>query len=105
MFRKCHNINKTFELTGVYINAKKLLAAKFSLKTFVKVSDEHVTLLSDSATTVHSINNIHSNKSELRHSIYQIWTWAEDKSILNTASYIPGKEYYDADAESRKKTN
>ena len=86
-----------------HINAKELLAAKFSLKTFVRVSDAHVKLLSDNTTTVHGINNMHSNKSDLCHSIIsEIWAWAEDKNIWITASYIPGKENYDADAESHK---
>ena len=87
-----------------HINAKELLAANFSLKAFVKASDAHVKLLSDNTTTVHGINNIHSNKSDLCHSIIsEIWAWAEDKNIWITTSYIPGKENYDADAESRKK--
>ena len=52
-----------------HINAKELLAAKFSLKTFVKVSHVHVKSLSDNTTTVHGINNMHSNKSKLCHSL------------------------------------
>ena len=104
----CNNIRTggAFNLAEMkyHINAKELLAAKFSLKTFVKVSDAHVKLLSDNTTTVHGINNMHSNKSDLCHSIIsEIWAWAEDKNIWITASYIPGKENYDADAESRKK--
>ena len=47
---------------------------------------------------------MHSNKSELCHSIIsEIWAWAKDKKIWITASYIPGKENYYADAKSRKK--
>ena len=38
-----------------HINAKEPLVAKFSLNTFVKVSDAHVKLLSDNITTVHGI--------------------------------------------------
>ena len=87
-----------------HINAKELRTAKFSLKTFVKVSDAHVSLLSDNTTTVHGINNMHCSKSDLYHSIIsEIWVWAEDENIWITASYIPEKENYDADAESRKK--
>ena len=60
-------------------NIKELLAAKFSLKTFLKVSDAHITLLSDNTTTVHGINNMHSNKFDLCHSIiFEICAWAED---------------------------
>ena len=71
-----------------------MAAAKFSLKTFAKVPDAHVKLLS------YNINNICSNQSDLRHSIIsEIWAWAEDKNICITASYIPGKKNYDADAE------
>ena len=44
------------------------------------------------------------HKSDLCHSIIsEIWAWAKDKNIWITTSYIPGKDNYDADAESRKK--
>ena len=76
------------------------------MKTFVKVRDAHVKLLSDNNTTVHGIHNMHSNRSDLCQSItYEVWVWLEDKNIWIIASYIPGKENYDADRESRKKTN
>ena len=75
-----------------HINAKELLAAKFSMKIFVKVSDAYVKLLSDNTTTVHDINNIHS---ESCHSIiFEVWTWTEDKNIWIIASYILGKEKF-----------
>ena len=86
-----------------HINTKELLTAKFSLKTFIKVSDAHVKLLSDNTTTVHGINNMPSNKSDLCHSIIsEIWAWGEDKIIWITASCIPGKANYDADAKPPK---
>ena len=52
-------------------NATELLTAKFSLKTFVQISEAHSKFLSDNTntTTVNDINNIHSNKSKLCHSI------------------------------------
>ena len=60
----CNNIRtgETFNIDEMEynINAKELLAAKFSLKTFVKVLDAHVKLLSDITTTVYGINKIHS---------------------------------------------
>ena len=87
-----------------YINANKLLAAKFSPKKFVKVSDVHDKLLSDNTTTANGINNLHSNKSDLCHSIIsETWACDEEKNIWITVSYIPGKENYDADVESRQK--
>ena len=87
-----------------HINAKELLAAKIYLKTFVKVPDAHVKLLPDNTSTAHGINNMHSNKSDMCQSIIsKTWAWAEGKNIWITAYYIPGKENYDADAESRKK--
>ena len=93
----CNNIGTggafNFDEVEYYINAKELPAAKSSLKTFVKVSDAHVQLLSHNTITVHGINNIHSNKYELCHSIIsEIWDWAEDKNIWITSPYIPGKE-------------
>ena len=87
-----------------HINGKELLVAKLFLKTFVKVSDAHVKLLSDNTTTVYGISNMHSNKPELCHSIiFEIWAQADDANIRITASYIPEKVNYDADAESHKK--
>ena len=77
-----------------HINAKELLAICFSQKTFVKVPDAQVKLLSDNTTTVHGIN---SNKSDFYHPISEIWDCGED--IWITASYIPGKENYDVDTE------
>ena len=69
----CNNIRfgGAFSLDKIeyHINVKDLLAVKFSLKTFVKVPDAHVKLLSDNTTTVHGINNIHCNKSELCHCV------------------------------------
>ena len=35
--------------------------------------------------------------------ISEIWAWAKGKNIWITAFYIPGKENYDANTESRKK--
>ena len=59
----CNNIRSggAFNLDEMeyHINAKELLVAKFSLKTFVKVPDRHVKLLSDNITTVYDMNNIH----------------------------------------------
>ena len=87
-----------------HIDAKQVLAANFPLKTFVKSSDSHLKLLSDNTTAVHGIKNMHSKKSDLCHSIIsEIWVWVEDRHICITASYIPGKGNYNADAESRKK--
>ena len=81
-----------------HINAKELLAISFSQKTFVKVPDAQVKLLSYNTTTVHGIN---SNKSDFYYPISEIWDCGE--GIWKTASYIPGKKNYDADAESRKR--
>ena len=83
-----------------HITVKEILEAKFSLKTFVKVPDAHVKLISDNTTTVLR----YSCKSVLCHSIISdTWALAQDKNIWVTASYISGKENYDADSESRKK--
>ena len=58
-----------------HINDKERLAAKFPLKTFVKVPDAHVKLLSDNS-------NMHSDKSELCHSsIFEVSVWAVDKNL------------------------
>ena len=104
----CNNIyiGRAFNLDEMeyHIDAKQVLAANFPLKTFVKLPDSHVKLLSDNTTAVHGIKNMHSKKSDLCHSIIsEIWVWAEDRNICITASYIPGKENYNADAESCKK--
>ena len=103
----CNNsrTGETFSLDNIeyHINAKELLAAKFFLKTFVKVPYSYTKLLSDNSTTVHGIHIMHFNQFDLCHSIIsEIWAWAEDKNIWIAASYIPRKENYDADAEPRK---
>ena len=84
----CNNIctGGTFNLDEMeyHSNAKELLAAKFSPKTFVKVSDTDVKLLSGNTTAVHCIKYMQSNKFELCHSIIsEIWAWAEDKKHFN----------------------
>ena len=65
----CNSIGTggTFNLDEMeyHINANELLVANFSLKTFITVPDAHVKLLSDNTTTVHGINNMHYNKSDL----------------------------------------
>ena len=54
------------------------------MKTFVKVCDAHVKLLSDNTTTVHGIHNMHSTKADLCQSIIsEVWVWAEDKKHLD----------------------
>ena len=75
----CNNIRTgdAFNLDKMeyHINHKELLAAKFSLKTFVKVPDAHVKLLSDNS-------NMHSNKSELCYSsISEVSVRAVDKNL------------------------
>ena len=90
----CNNIRfgGTFSLDKIeyHINVKELLAAKFSLKTFVKIPDAHVKLLSDNTTTVHGINNMHCNKSELCHCVRCRIT---QKNKLNWNGYL-AKNFY-----------
>ena len=85
-----------------HINVKELLAAKFALKTFVKVPDAHIKLLLDNTTNVPGTNKIYSNKFDLCHSIISwIWNWTEEKKfglLLPTFQ----ERRTDADAESRK---
>ena len=65
-----------FDETEYHINAKEILAAKFSLKAFVKVLDAHDKLISHETIAVYGINDIHSIKSDLRYSIIsEIWDW------------------------------
>ena len=91
----CYNIRTggafNFDEMEYHINAKELLAISFSQKTFVKVPDAQVKLLSYNTTTVHGIN---SNKSDFYSPISEIWDCGE--GIWITASYIPGKKNYDA---------
>ena len=85
-----------------HITVEEILEAKFSLKTFAKVPDAHVKLISDNTTFVDGINNVHSYKSVLCHPIISnTWALVQDKNIWITDSCIPGKENYDADSESR----
>ena len=100
----CTNWASNLNVTEYHINAKERLTATFSLKKYLKVPDARVKLLSGNTTTVHGIKNMHSNKSDLCHSIIsEIRT--ESKNIWITAYYIPRKENYDADAESHTQKN
>ena len=92
----CNNIRTggTFGLDEMeyHINAKELLAAKSSLKTFVKVPAAHVKLLSANATTVHYINNMHSNKSSFHYIINLGLGWGQkhlDYCLLHSKKREP----------------
>ena len=68
-----------------HFKAKRLLAANFSLKTFAKAG-ANVKLLSGNSTTVHDMNNMHSKRSHLCHSIIsEILAWAEGFALLLSA--------------------
>ena len=97
---------ETYSLDNIeyHINAKELLAAKFFLKTFVKVPHAYAKLLSDNTTTVHGIHIMHSNQFDLCHSIISE-IWAEDKNIWIAASYIPRKEKMQMQNHAKNKLN
>ena len=70
-FHACAKGSFSFEERYYHIYIKGLLAAKFYLKAFVKVPNAHVKLLSDNTSTIHNINNMHFNKSEMATPLYQ----------------------------------
>lgn len=47
-----------FEENKYHINAKGLLAVKFTLRMFVNIENIHVKLMSDDITTVYGINKM-----------------------------------------------
>lgn len=70
-FHTCAKGSFSFEERYYHIYIKGLLAAKFYLKAFVKVPNAHVKLLSGNTSTIHGINNLHFNKSEMAIPLYQ----------------------------------
>ena len=70
-FHTCAKGSFSFEERYYHIYIKGLLAAKFYLKAFVKVPNAHVKLLSGNTSTIHDINNLHFNKSEMAIPLYQ----------------------------------
>lgn len=70
-FHTCAKGSFSFEERYYHIYIKGHLAAKFYLKAFAKVPNAHVKLLSDNTSTIHDINNMHFNKSEMAIPLYQ----------------------------------
>ena len=85
-----------------HINVKELLAAKFALKTFVKVPDAHIKLLSDNTTNVPGTNKMYSNKFDLCHSIISGIGLGLRKKKFGLLLPTFQERRTDADAESRK---
>lgn len=88
-----------------HINYLELLAAFFTLKSFINhLRNKHVKIMIDNTTAVSVINNKGTNHSEqCNEGTHEIWVLCEKHGIWLTAAYIPGKLNILADKESRNK--
>lgn len=85
------------------INFLELKAAFFGLKCFANnYKNCQVLLLIDNTTAISYINRMGGVQFEnLNLLAKEIWRWCEERDIWVFASYIPSKENFKADAESR----
>ena len=86
-----------------HINVLELLAVEYALKSFdTLLLGKHVKVLSDNTCAVSYLRNMGgSRSSECNDVAHRIWFWAKARNIWLTATYIPGKENVEADAQSR----
>ena len=76
----------------LHINVFEPLAAFFGIKTFAKMSDAHVKILSDNTTTVYGIDKMGWNNFNTCYKIIcDIWDWAEQNNIWITSAIVAGK--------------
>jgi len=74
------------------------------MKSLVRVTNTHVTILSDNTTTVHAINKMGTSHSNNCNQVAnEIWDLAISKDIWISAIHLPGKYNVEADEDSRKK--
>ena len=92
------------EQTDLHINVKEMIAILYALRSFVDVlSGQHVRVLCDNTTAVHTINKMGTTKSMSCNSmVKEIWEFCLANDMFITCTHIPGKENIVADHESRR---
>jgi hypothetical protein len=95
------------EKETLHINTLELLAAELAIKSFVKinpVSNIHIWI--DNRTALSYLVKMGGTKNELLTKISKrIWTFLLNREITLTAGWIPSKENWRADQESRRSQN
>jgi hypothetical protein len=86
----------------LHINVKELLAAKFVLQSYCKsVTNVHVQIQVDNTTTAAYINKQGGKKASCNRVAREMWTWAIDRNIHLSTSYILCALNVSADTASR----
>lgn len=85
-----------------HINVLELKAAVLTLKSLCRnVENKHIRLHMDNTSAVACVNKKGSTKQPLLSVTKELFTWAEENSVILSACHIPGKDNVDADRESR----
>ena len=94
----------TKEQEDIHINVKELLAILYALRSFIdSLRGNHVRVLCDNTTAVHTVNKMGTTRSMSCNSVVkEIWEFSLLNEIFLTCTYIPGKENVVADRASRK---
>ena len=79
----------SIEERELHINVLELMAILFSLKALLpEAYDTHITIICDNTTSVHTINNMGTGKSQECNKVVQdIWEWA--RSSIRRALLFP----------------
>lgn len=87
-----------------HINFLEMLAVFFGLQTFAKdKKNTHIRIRCDNTAAVNIINNMGTSHSDECNKLAKtIWEWCISKSIWISLAYIPDKQNFIADFESRR---
>ena len=93
----------TPEIQKLHINALKIKAVMFAVKSFTKdMSQVNVHLRVDNTTTMSYINKMGGTKSmDMINISKSLWDYCLSKQITLTAKFLPGIQNQIADAQSR----
>ena len=94
----------TEEQADLHINVKEMIAILYALRSFLDIlSGQHVRVLCDNTTAVHTINKMGTTKSmSCNKMVKEIWEFCLANDMFITCTHIPGKENIVADHESRR---
>ena len=84
------------------INILELYAASLAIRSFVRSSGLFVQIMLDNTTALHYLNECGRTKSQsLWDIVTKIALWCEERSLMVEAFYVPCKNNWIADQESR----
>ena len=95
----------SYEESLEHINVLELTAVLFGLKSLIKQTNKHVSILCDNTTAVHTISNMGTSRSiPCDKLVKAIWQYVISRHLWVTATHLPGR-FNEADTESRRKAS